>query len=269
MNLLRLSLNLLRRDWRAGEWRVLLLALVLAVGSLATVGLFADRVRLALQQEATSLIGADLRVVSARPLPPAYREMAEARGLRTVESRAFLSMVAHREQTLLSEVQAVGAGYPLRGRIEVEPPSPLAPLLENPSPQSSPASGRGGERENQSLIPLRGTVWVDGRLLRRLDVRIGDDVGIGTRRFTVAARIVRDIDRAVGFYSFAPRVMMNGDDLAATGLLQEGSRIVYRLMVAGEVRQVEALRDELKPKLANGEKLEDVRDARPEIRTAL
>lgn len=39
MNLLRLSLNLLPRDWRAGEWRVLLL--VLTVGSFATVGLFA------------------------------------------------------------------------------------------------------------------------------------------------------------------------------------------------------------------------------------
>ena len=73
MNLLRLSLNLLRRDWHAGEWRVLLIALVLAVGSIATVGLFADRVRLALQQEATSLLGADLRVSSTRPLPPAYQ----------------------------------------------------------------------------------------------------------------------------------------------------------------------------------------------------
>ncbi|HEU0219699.1 MAG TPA: FtsX-like permease family protein [Gallionella sp.] len=247
MNLLRLSLNLLRRDWRAGEWRVLLLALVLAVGSLATVGLFADRVRLALQQEATSLIGADLRIVSARLLPPAYRAAAQARGLRTVESRAFLSMVAHGEQTLLSEVQAVEAGYPLRGKIEIDD---------------------GSVRVAQG-IPARGTVWVDGRLLRRLDVRVGDEVGIGTQRFMVAARIVRDIDRAVGFYSFAPRVLMNGDDLAATGLLQEGSRIVYRLMVAGEARQVEALRDELKPKLSNGEKLEDVRDARPEIRTAL
>lgn len=247
MNLLRLSLKLLRRDWRAGEWRVLLLALVLAVGSLATVGLFADRVRLALQQEATSLIGADLRIVSARPLPPAYREMAEARGLRTVESRAFLSMVAHREETLLSEIQAVGVGYPLRGRIEIDD---------------------GGVHVAHG-VPARGTVWVDGRLLRRLDVRVGDEVGIGTRRFTVAARIVRDIDRAVGFYSFAPRVLMNGDDLAATGLLQEGSRITYRLLVAGDARQVEALHDELEPKLANGEKLEGVRDARPEIRSAL
>ncbi len=285
MNLFRLSLNLLRRDWRAGEWRVLLLALVLAVGSLATVGLFADRVRLALQQEATSLIGADLRIVSARPLPPAYREMAEARGLRTVESRAFLSMVAHREQTLLSEIQAVGAGYPLRGRIEIDNGAVVgrvSPSGRNPTSIVS-TNGDVGLRdeaanptyespqagEGSSSIPARGTVWVDGRLLRRLELRIGDEVGIGTRRFTVAARITRDIDRAVGFYSFAPRVLMNGDDLAATGLLQEGSRIVYRLMVAGEARQVEALHGELMPTLANGEKLEDVRDARPEIRTAL
>jgi putative ABC transport system permease protein len=82
MNLLHLSLNLLRRDWRAGEWRVLLLALVLAVGSLATVGLFADRVRQALQQQAQSLIGADLRITSTRPFSPSYREMVQARGLR-------------------------------------------------------------------------------------------------------------------------------------------------------------------------------------------
>jgi len=260
MSLIHLSLNLLRRDWRAGEWRVLLLALVLAVGSLATVGLFADRVRLALQQEATSLIGADLRIVSARPLPPAYRAAAQAHGLRTVESRAFLSMVAHREQTLLSEIQAVGAGYPLRGRIEIDDGAGSTPSLTLPL--------HGGGNVVEGAVS-RGTVWVDGRLLRRLDVRVGDEIGIGKLRFTVAARIVRDIDRAVGFYSFAPRVLMNGDDLAATGLLQEGSRIVYRLMVAGEARQVEALRDELKPKLASGEKLEDVRDARPEIRTAL
>ena len=81
MNLLRLSINLLRRDWRAGEWRVLLIALVLAVGSIATVGLFADRVRQALQQEAHALLGADLRVSSMRPLPSAYRATARQRGL--------------------------------------------------------------------------------------------------------------------------------------------------------------------------------------------
>ncbi|HCI14710.1 MAG TPA: ABC transporter permease [Gallionellaceae bacterium] len=255
MNLLRLSLNLLRRDWRAGEWRVLLLALVLAVGSLATVGMFADRVRQALQQEATSLIGADLRITSTRPLPSAYRKSAEARGLRAVESRSFPSMVSSREQALLSEMQAVEEGYPLRGKIEIEPPSPPAPL-----PQAGEGSGG---------IPQPGTVWADERLLRRLDLQVGDEVGIGAMSFTVAARVVKDIDQSIGFSSFAPRVLMNAQDLAATGLLQEGSRITYRLMVAGEAQQVAALRDEIQPKLSGNERLEDVRDARPEIRSAL
>ena len=247
MNLLRLSLNLLRRDWRAGEWRVLLLALVLAVGSLATVGLFADRVRQALQQQAQSLIGADLRITSTRPFSPAYREIAQRHGLHVVESRTFPSMVSHHEQVLLSEIQSVQAGYPLRGKIEIDD----------------------GSAHVAKAIPSSGTVWVDERLLRRLNISAGAEVGIGAQRFTVAARIVKDIDQSIGFASFAPRVLMNDADLAGTGLLQEGSRISYRLMIAGDAEQVKALRVVLQDKLTGNEKMEDVRDARPEIRTAL
>ncbi len=247
MNLLRLSLNLLRRDWRAGEWRVLLLALVLAVGSLATVGLFADRVRQALQQQAQRLIGADLRITSTRPFSSTYREMAQQRGLQVVQSRSFPSMVAHGEQVLLSEIQAVESGYPLRGKIEIDD----------------------GAVHIAQAIPQRGTVWVDERLLRRLDLKVRDEVGIGSRRFKVAARIVKDIDQSIGFSSFAPRVLMNDADLLSTGLLQEGSRISYRLMIAGDAAQVTTLRSVLQEKISGNEKMEDVRDARPEIRTAL
>ncbi|NCN23604.1 MAG: ABC transporter permease, partial [Gallionella sp.] len=225
MNLLRLSFNLLRRDWRAGEWRVLLLALVLAVGSLATVGLFADRVRQALSQQATALLGADLRITSTRPFSPDYRQMAETRGLRVVGSRTFPSMVSSRERVLLAEIQAVEAGYPLRGKMEV-----------TPSP-----SGEGGV--------ARGTVWADARIMRQLDLRVGDEVGLGAGRFIVAARVVKDVDQSIGFASFAPRVLVNDADLAATGLLQEGSRISYRLMVAGDAVQVRALRAALQGKL--------------------
>lgn len=247
MNLLRLSLSLLRRDWRAGEWRVLLLALVLAVGSLATVGLFADRVRQALMQQAHSLIGADLRVTSMRPLPPSYRAAAQARGLHTVMSMSFPSMVMFGGQSLLSEIQLVEPGYPLRGQITIEDGS--VHVAQN--------------------IPAPGTIWASQRLLRRLEIRVGDEVSIGRQRFVVAAGIVRDIDQSIGFASFAPRVLMNAEDLAATGLQQEGSRINYRLLVAGDARKVASLRDELKGKMPDYEKLEDVRDARPEIRTAL
>jgi putative ABC transport system permease protein len=247
MNLIRLSLNLLRRDWRAGEWRVLLLALVLAVGSLATVGLFADRVRQALQQQAQSLIGADLRITSSRPFSPDYRKAAAAKGLQVLQSRTFPSMVVHDEQVLLSEIQAVEKGYPLRGKIEIDD----------------------GNLHVAQAVPASGTVWADERLLRRLDIRLGDEVGVGARRFVVTARIVKDIDQSIGFASFAPRVLMNDADLAATGLMQEGSRLSYRLMIAGDAVQVKALRAALQDKLSGNEKMEDVRDARPEIRTAL
>src|ERR1700693_5329616 len=148
MNLLRLSLSLLRRDWRAGEWRVLLIALVLAVGSIATVGLFADRVRLAMQQEATRPLGADLRIASTRPLPPAYRDAARQRGLRVVETASFPSMAAGKQQSVLAEILAVGEGYPLRGKIVIDNGSGGGVSAKlSPSPQSSPTSGRGGERE--------------------------------------------------------------------------------------------------------------------------
>ncbi len=247
MNLVLLSLNLLRRDWRAGEWRVLLLALVLAVGSLATVGLFADRVRQALQQQAQSLIGADLRITSSRSLSTEYRKAAEDRGMQVVQSRTFPSMVVHGEQVLLSEIQAVETGYPLRGKIEIDD----------------------GSLHVASAIPVSGTVWVDERLLRRMDMQVGDEVGIGAQRFNIAARIVKDIDQSIGFASFAPRVLMNETDLASTGLLQEGSRVSYRLMIAGDATQVLALKTSLQEKLSGNEKMEDVRDARPEIRTSL
>ncbi|MDD4928452.1 MAG: FtsX-like permease family protein [Gallionella sp.] len=266
MKLLRLSLNLMRRDWQSGEWRVLLLALVLAVGSLSTVGLFADRVREGLVQQATSLLGADLRITSTRPFSPSYRETARAKGVRVVQSREFPSMVSHREQVLLADILAVEAGYPLRGKIVADDGLGGA---ESKRLLPSPLKGRGGDHEDQSLSPLPGTVWVDDRLMRRLGLHPGDELGVGARRLRVAARIVRDIDQSVGFASFAPRVLMNELDLAATGLLQEGSRMSYRLMFAGDAGAVVALRAALEPVMTGNEKLEDVTDARPEIRTAL
>ena len=242
---------LLRRDWRAGEWRVLLIALVLAVGSISTVGLFADRVRLALQQEATSLIGADLRISSTRPLPKEYRDAAVQRGLRTMESDAFPSMVSGKHQNVLADIMSVEQGYPLRGKIIIDDGAEHVIRNEN------------------SAIPARGTLWADPRLMQRMNLQLGDEVGVGELRLKVAARVVRFVDQSVGFASFAPRVILNAADLPASGLVQEGSRIGYRLMIAGEPKQVADLRTWLQSRLTFGQKLEDVRDARPEIRVAL
>lgn len=247
MNNWRLSLGMLRRDWRAGEWRVLFVALLLAVSSIATVGLFADRVRLALQQESHALLGADLRISSTRPLPATYRDEAQRRGLRVLETFNFPSMVGDGQQNVLSEILAAQPGYPLRGRITIDD----------------------GSVHVAQTIPARGTLWADERLMLRMGLHRGEEVTLGRLRLRVAAQVVRDVDQSLGFASFAPRVTINAADLPASGLVQNGSRINYRLLIAGEQKQVNALRAWLKPKLGLGERLEDVRDARPEIRTAL
>ncbi|MEO8754748.1 MAG: ABC transporter permease, partial [Casimicrobiaceae bacterium] len=119
----RLALRLLRRDWKAGELRVLMAALVLAVGSVGTVGFFADRVKGSLTTQANLLLGADLLLSGDRALPDAFAENARQRGLATTPVIRFNSMVppgaraGAEASAVLSDVKAVGEGYPLRGVI--------------------------------------------------------------------------------------------------------------------------------------------------------
>ena len=264
MSDLRLAFSMLRRDWRAGEWRVLLIALVLAVGSISTVGLFSDRVRQALQQESHSLLGADLRINSIRPLPLAYRDAAQQLGLRVVNTVTFPSMVSTANESLLSEIQVLEEGYPLRGSIQIADASDINAADNNTSGNGSPKLGH-----TARSIPALGTLWADERLMRRMSVQLGDEVNIGSLQLRLVARVLKDVDQSVSFVTVAPRVQINMADLAATGLVQEGSRIHYRLLVAGENKQVEDFRNWVNLHIKPGEKIEDVRDARPEIRQAM
>src|SRR5207344_1644689 len=102
---LALSVRMLARDWRAGELRVLVVGLLIAVSSLTTVAFFADRVRQALSLEASQLLGADLVIVSDRPLDAAFTAEAQRRGLHTVETVRFPSMALHEGRSQLSEIK--------------------------------------------------------------------------------------------------------------------------------------------------------------------
>ncbi len=250
MNAWRLSLRLLRREWRAGELRVLLLAVMVAVAGLTTVGFFTDRVRQALDRQAGQLLGADLVIASDHPLPPGYREAAAKFGLRLARTVSFPSMALYGERTRLAEVKAVSPGYPLRGRLQVS---------DGPAAPERDAAG----------IPQPGTVWLERRLLDQLALKVGDQLVLGNARLTVAAVLTREPDRSGNFFSIAPRLMMNWDDLARTGLIQPASRVHYRLLLAGPARAGAAFRTWAQPRLGRGERLEGVEDARPEVRAAL
>jgi len=249
MNTIRLALLMLRRDWRAGELSVLIAALVLAAASAGTVGFFADRVKGALSSQANLLLGADLMLSADRALPLDYAREAQARGLATVPVIRFGSMVqASGNDAVLADVKAVGSGYPLRGAVSLAAPG---------APEGVPAQ----------RVPGRGEAWVDTRLAARLALAEGARLTVGETALTVTGIVQQDPEVVGGLFSLGPRLLMNIDDVPATNLLQPGNRASYRLLVAGSA--VDAYRDWVLPRLERGQRLESIRDLRPEIRQTL
>lgn len=250
MNAFILACRQLRSTWRSGEVSVLLVALVLAVGAMSAVGFFTDRIQSALSRQGASLLGGDVMIVADHPLPEKLNRAARAFGLKTVLNLEFPSMVMQGENGQLAEIKAVGDAYPLRGQLL---------LAELPY----------GVTRVAFAAPARGTLWIEPRLSGLLNVNVGDSLSVGTRDFLVAAILQRDPARGGGLFSFAPRLIMHVDDLQATGLIQTGSRISYRLLVAGEPEVVQKFSAWASTALVRGERLETVTNARPEIRNAL
>ncbi|MBI1395016.1 MAG: FtsX-like permease family protein [Betaproteobacteria bacterium] len=249
MAVLRLAMRMLSRDFRAGELRVMAVSVVIAVASFTTVAFFADRVKQALTREASQLLGADLVVISDHPIDPGIREAARATHLRTTATVRFPSMVSAGDASLLVEVKTVGAGYPLKGRLRIRNGNEAPRVVHGP--------------------PARGEVWLDARAMARLGVGIGAEVEVGVRTFRVGAEMVEDPEANIGFLNMMPRLLLNGQDLPSTELVQPGSRVRYRLMVAGSSVEIGRFREAVWPMIGPGQRLEDVRDARPEIRSAL
>ena len=247
---LPLAVRFLAREWRAGELRVLMLAVALAVASLTAVAFFADRVEQALGREANTLLAADLALVSDHPIPPEVVVEARQRGLATVNTATFLSMVMAGERSLLTGVKAVQPGYPLRGSLRMAP---------NRFAADAPTRA----------LPGPGQAWIDERLAAGLGLAVGDVVEMGEARLTVAAILTFEGERGGNFMALAPRLLLGETDLARTGLIQEGSRITYRLLAAGDARALAGFQSWLQPRLARGEKVETVLDARPELRQVL
>jgi putative ABC transport system permease protein len=241
-----LALRLLRRAYRAGELRVLAAAVAVAVAAVSAVALFTDRVERALVLQGAELLGADRVVVADHPIPDAYRAQARTLGLTSADTLSFASMVMGPERGHLAQIKAVGQGYPLRGRVVTAPVE----------------AGTGG-------VPAPGTVWLEPRLARALGLAPGDTLAVGDSTLRVAARLEVEPDRGGDLFSIAPRLMMNLADIPATGLVQDYSRVRYRLLVAGEPAAVAVFEDLVRPRLSRGETLQGVEDARPEVRTAL
>ena len=264
--MLKLSLRMTARDWRAGELRFLLIALIVAVASLSAVGFFIDRMRSSLNRDAHQLLGADLLVNADQPLRPAWREEAARRGLILADTVTFPSMAqagqGEQSTAQLASIKAVSAGYPLRGQLKI-----------TASAQDA-GEGRGIKT---AQTPAPGTVWVDPNILSGLKTTVGASLTLGDKAFTITQLIAAEPDRGPSFANFAPRVMLSMADLAATGLVDNGSRVTYRMLVAApstndlsKINDYEAwLKNRIAADGVKGVRIESLENGRPEMRATL
>jgi len=212
------ALRMLLRTWRGGQLGLIIWSLVLAVSVVTSVSLLAERIERALTAESSAFLAADLVVRSNKPTQQAWIAEAQLQGVETSQMVSFASMVYHRSDMHLASIKAVQSNYPLRGLIKRS---------------TMPFTLDESLIETVDYGPASGEAWVDARLLPLLNIELGDSIELGDTVLSVTQIIVEEPDS--GSYSFfGARVLMNWDDVAAAGIVQPGSRVTYKyLMAAG------------------------------------
>jgi putative ABC transport system permease protein len=250
MNSFNFALTSLKRDWTSGELRLIGVSIIVAIACLTSISFFIDRVHRATEQQATELLASDLLLISSSKIKQEFIEQANELKLVYSLNESFRSVVVKDDKLELTEVKAVDSNYPIRGKLKV-------------------SDSLFGAEQIIDSIPATGTVWIDSRLMQALQIKIGDTLNLGESVFIVSRRLTYEPDRGGDLFNIAPRVLMNRNDLDATGLILPGSRVQYRLLLGGDSETINQYRNKITIPENSNIRIQGIRDARPEIETAL
>jgi len=215
---IRLAWKLLRRDWAGGELRLLILALMVAVTGVSSINFFSERIQIAMVEESSSFIGADLQLTGSREADEQWISEAEDRGITSAKSLLFASVIASDNAFQLASIRSVDTVFPLKGSLRL----------------TDADSGN----ESINYKPERGEVWVDSRLFGKLKIKIGDKVEVGVAEFVVSGVIQSEPGRGGSLLNFMPRLVMNMKDVEITKVLQPGSRISWQYQFISDTETI-------------------------------
>ncbi len=211
--------TVLRLAWRdlrgglGGFW-IFLACIALGVASIAGVGSVADAFSGGLAAEGRVILGGDAAFTRVgAPLTAAETTGVAGRGRASVAAGVRAMARTGKGDATLVDAKGVDDAYPLAGRVTLDPAIPLAAAL-----------GRGPDG--------RYGLVADPTLAARLDVHVGDELGLGTGRFILRATLLSEPDKLAGGIAFGPRVLASLDGLRAAGLLDEGGLVRWTTRVA-------------------------------------
>ncbi|BBU19046.1 ABC transporter permease [Acinetobacter sp. BEC1-S18-ESBL-01] len=210
---------LLLQSFRTGGLYLLIIALSLAISATTALKFSNDQVKNAVSLQASQMLGADLVLSNNEPIEQSWKKRAEQLGLKQTNVTIFSSMAHTQDQFVMVNVKAIEPLFPLRGQLEIEP---SAKAIQS------------------------GEVWLSQRAADLLKVKLGDTVSIADATFRFSGVIVRDSNQELGFSGFSPTVIIHQADIAKTHAIQTGSRIDYRLLMAGSPEQVQSFSKQFK-----------------------
>lgn len=202
------------RDSRRARGRLLLFSfsVVLGIAALVAIGSFTANLRQAIEDQAKTLLGADLSVGSRSPLSPEVQKALDALGGEEAREVAFASMAVFptsQNQTRLVSARAVSGAYPFYGDVVTLPV--------------------GVERAPRE--PGSDAVLVEESLFTLYGLKVGDPVKLGQHTFRVAGALHKMPGESAAVAMLQPRIYFPLERLPETGLAGPGSLLRYRTFV--------------------------------------
>jgi putative ABC transport system permease protein len=238
----RIAWRLFIRELSQGQLLLIVLAITLAVLSVTGLSRVSERLQVAINGEAANFIAADRIIDSPVVLDDKILTLADTLGLAHVTNMQFNSMVYSGDKFQLVTVKAVGAGYPLRGEIEL-------------------ASG------STQALPQSGQAWYESRLGGLLG--FPTKIELGNVELNLTAEISRLPDGGFNPFASSPVLLMPIEDVAATGIIQPGSRVTYLYQFTGKPDALSQFEAEAKPLLNNSQRWVDVQSGDSPIASAV
>ncbi|MCE9648344.1 MAG: FtsX-like permease family protein [Parvibaculum sp.] len=206
---LGLAVRLARRELRGGlsGFRIFIACLALGVAAIAGVGSVSTALTRGLAERGQEILGGDVDVRLLHREASAGERAAISAGNVLSRSAEMRAMARTEDKQSLVELKAVDGLYPLYGAMQLKPAMPLSDAL----------ALRGG----------RYGAVAERNLIQRLNAKIGDEIKIGSAVFELRGEIVHEPDRVGDGFALGPRVMIGGDALASTALVQPGSLVSY------------------------------------------
>lgn len=223
---IRLAARFLRRDYLAGEWYIIIFSLILAASILTALHSYTNRIMKEINNQSVQMLGGDLVVSSSKPIPDSYIKKAQEMHLTLAQSWSLPSVASTNTALQLINLQAVSSPFPIVGD------------------------------KRYALKPMHAVV--EPRLLSLLKMNASDKIQIGKAHFQIELRPAQ-----LNVQSFnaqmAPLVIISLEDIAATNIILPGSRVEYRLLLAGEQDAIAGFKEWLTPQLSQQQKIVDVK----------